>query len=103
MKKVSLLEMNDAYVQSAWAIKDEEMQVIAIYRKLGDKFALCQLRGPWSHYDPETRNVIDTETSERSMAAVEAIDLLGLLNKRPSGLDAVKLRWKEAGASVYDM
>jgi len=103
MNPISLLEINDEYLQASWSIPSSEMQAIAIYRtNEAGWFALEQVRGPWSIYDPVLEEVIDeTEGDEYKEAALVAVALLNDVNIR--GVEFVKASFAESGGTVYDL
>ena len=103
MKPLSLLEINDNYVQTAWQYNKEEMLIIAIYRKVDGRFMMSQLRGPWSAYDANTNTTKDDPDSGlKKIAASYAVNLLDQLNSGDRGLEQAKSKWARDGAAVYD-
>ena len=98
---VSLLEMNENYVQAAWSLPSTDIQAIAIYRKPAsdsNKFYIECVSGPWSVVENgELKR--DTSVYQEEYAAIlfATMDLFAEINK---DLNAAKENWSGV---LYDL
>ena len=102
---VSMLEIDDVYVQFAWKSSEEGIQTIAIFRdETPDdglaKFSLSQVRGPWSTVNKEGIVVNKEDDPDFIKASTKSVIMLQDLNTK--GLHSVKQSWDESGGKVYD-
>ncbi len=98
---VSLLEMNENYVQAAWSLPNTDVQAIAIYRKPisnSNKFYIECVSGPWSVVENgELKRDTSIYQEEYSAILFAAMDLFAAINK---DLDSAKSEWTGV---LYDL